>query len=161
MKEYDANALSSEIDSAGFDGCDTQTHPGIGFRLSRISRILRTNWAIVLQEFDLSPPQAAILRVLLLEGAQGIRELGRALALDPMNLKRYLEILVQKGYVSMPPFAERGKKRMVSILPEGELAATLVLQKVNEQDLWFQKILGDEETDRLVALLSVLETQLL
>ena len=61
---------------------------GVGFRLSRISRTLRSQWAEELSDLELSPPEAAVLRGLAEHPGCALRELARLLASDPMSAKR-------------------------------------------------------------------------
>lgn len=72
---------------------------GLGFRLSRLARSLRREWADQLAPLGLSPPQGAVLRGIAEVPGCSLRALARHLGADPMNIKRCVDDLEGRGLI--------------------------------------------------------------
>jgi len=72
---------------------------GIGFRLGRGHRTVRSAWQARIADLGLSSAQASSLRAVVERPGSGVRELARILGTDPMNAKRLADGLEAAGLV--------------------------------------------------------------
>ncbi len=133
---------------------------GLGFRLGRLARTLRRRWASDLASIELSPPQAAVVRALEGSPDSALRELARTLASDPMNVKRCVDDLEQRGLVSSGSRAGDRRPRVLSLTDGGRNAAVEVNRLVREQETWLSSALAPDSRRCLEAALDRLENLL-
>ncbi len=133
---------------------------GLGFRISRLARKLRSEWVDQLTDLGLAPPQAAVLRALDEGEGAGIRELARRIATDPMNLKRTVDQLEVRGMVASDPNLRPGKKRVIFLTEEGKLVAALLQSKIATQEQWFNTVLSSQNRTLLFEMIERIESSL-
>lgn len=136
----------------------TKIESGIGFRISRLARNMRSQWAQNLSELDISPPQAAILRTVVEEDEVGIgiREIARRLGADPMNVKRTTDTLEDRGLISAAT-ASKGQRKRILLTQSGIALARQVEEKVQAQEEEFRKVLTLEQRKILIDSIIALE----
>lgn len=96
---------------------------GLGFRLSRVARKLRSEWAAQLKPLALTPPQAAVVRAVSLEPGCSVRALARRLGADPMNVKRCVDELEKRGLIQSASVTTDRRPRALTVSASGQLLA--------------------------------------
>lgn len=139
---------------------DVPLQAGLGFRLSRLTRALRRIWADELSELGLSPPQAAVLRGVAGNPGCSLRALARILATDPMNAKRCVDELEQRGLIRSGSRPGDRRPRTLALTEDGRALAHAVDGLVRDQESWMNSELSPVERDRLEAALTKLEVAL-
>ena len=132
----------------------------LGFRVSRVARSLRLSWAESLSPLGVSPPQAAVLRSLLLHDRTGVRALARMLATDPMNVKHLADNLEARGLVASAADPADRRTRCLTLTAQGRQLAGQVGLLVDRQERWLEARLGAEGVEALSAALGTLEAVL-
>lgn len=129
---------------------------GIGFNVSRLARLLKSNWSEALEDLGIAPPHAAILRTIHeANGDIGLREVARRLGTDPMNVKRGIDFLEEIGLIASN-LADRGKPRLLSLTSKGVLTVEEITKRIVGQERLFQECLTrDEIVNFLTALVKV------
>ena len=133
---------------------------GLGFRLDRLVRTLRTAWSAELAVLDLTPPQAAVLRGVASAEGTSVRALARHLGGDPMNVKRCVDELERRGMVASTTDPDDRRPRLLSLTDEGWHAAVQVDRRVEAQDASLTGEFTSAERARLDGTLSKLEAAL-
>ena len=134
---------------------------GLGFRLARLTRTLRSQWAGVLEPLELTTAQAAVLRAVATEPGRSLRSLARTLATDPMNAKRCVDRLEQRGLLRSEHRGEDRRSRALILTDSGELLAARVDTLACEQEQRLEQWLGGaERRSRLATTLGRLEARL-
>ncbi|MCL4313711.1 MAG: hypothetical protein M1131_06210 [Actinobacteria bacterium] len=133
---------------------------GLGFRLGRLSRALRTAWANTLEDLSISPPQAAVLRALKENPGSGIRALARTLSSDPMNVKHVVDELQRRSLLASATEPGTRRTRKLYLSEEGERLADRVNERIRAQEDWFDQVLGTSGSEQLRLLVSALELAL-
>ncbi len=131
---------------------------GLGFRLSRLVRAMRTAWSRELSSVDLTPPQAAVLRGVADTDGISIRALARLLGGDPMNVKRCVDEVEQRGLLLSGTAEGDRRPRVLTITEKGRILAGKVDRLVKEQDDSLTTALGASarpEFERALAALEV------
>jgi DNA-binding MarR family transcriptional regulator len=86
------------------------------FNTTALARRLEREWTAAFEPFDLSPPQAFLLRAILAAPGSPQRDLAAKLAIARPTATRTLDQLSEKGFVKRKP-AARGDGREVFIFP--------------------------------------------
>ena len=83
------------------------------FNTTALARVLERQWAAAFKPFDLSPPQAFLLRAIL--DRPGLRqgELAASLVISRPTATRALDGLAAKGLVERGPSGEDGREQLV------------------------------------------------
>lgn len=149
--------VGSEHASSGESGGAMPLQAGIGFRLSRVARELRRHWADDLSALGISPPQAAVLRGIAGSPGCSLRALARTLAVDPMNVKRYVDTLERRDLISSGSHAGSGRSRTLTVTEAGRSLALRVDQLVRDQEKWLDTRLDAEGRKDLERALEKLE----
>ncbi len=130
---------------------------GIGFRLSRLTRSLRAEWAGELAALGLTPPQAAVLRAIGARPGLSLRALARTLGTEPMRAKRCVDDLETAGLLRSAHRGEDRRPRELSLGPKGQELAGRVDMLVRRQEGRIDKVLGDNLRPGLDEALGALE----
>jgi len=133
---------------------------GLGFRLGRLSRALRSVWAEAICDLDISPPQAAVLRALREEPGSGIRALARTLASDPMNIKHVVDELQRRNLLTSTTKPHTRRTRELYLSEEGRYLADRVNERIYAQEGWFEQILDPSGSKQFRLLMLKLEVAL-
>ncbi len=122
---------------------------GIGFNISRLARVLKSNWSETIADLGITPPHAAILRTIYeANGVIGLREVARRLRADPMNVKRGIDFLEDAGMISSS-VSERGRPRFISLTASGVETAVELIDRITSQEKIFEECLTKEEINEL------------
>ncbi|MHB1613573.1 MAG: MarR family winged helix-turn-helix transcriptional regulator [Actinomycetes bacterium] len=132
-------------------------HSGLGFRLSRLSRALRRSWANQLSGLRLSPPEAAVVRGVAANPGCSLRALARELSADPMNAKRCVDDLEERGVLRSGSLSGDRRPRTLTLTDEGESLARAVHRMVGDQETWLNTALTQAERDHFEVALGKLE----
>ena len=133
---------------------------GLGFRLDRLVRTMRTAWSAELAELDLTPPQAAVLRGVASAEGTSVRALARQLGGDPMNIKRCVDELERRGMVASATDPDDRRPRLLSLTDQGWHVAVQVDRRVDAQHASLTSEFTDAERARFDGTLSKLEAAL-
>ena len=133
---------------------------GLGFRLARLARTLRSQWAGVLEPLELTTAQAVVLRAVAIQPGRSLRSLARTLATDPMNAKRCVDHLEQQGLLRSEHRGEDRRSRALRLTDSGQLLAARVDALALEQEQRLEQWLGAEHRARLATTLGRLEARL-
>lgn len=113
---------------------ETDDIPGLGFLLARAHRARRRAWEADLADLGLTAPQAAVLRLLAARPGAGVRELGRALVTDPMNVQRILATLLAAGLCEVGRDPYDARRRPLHLTDAGRRLAGLVVVRAQEAE---------------------------
>jgi len=136
---------------------DLSLQEGLGFRLSRLARNLRRDWAEQLGPVGLTPPQAAVLRGLAAEPGCSVRALSRALGSDPMNVKRCVDELEHRGLVASGSLPGDRRPRALTLTDSGTRLAGAADRLARSQQEWLAGGLAPDEARALDAALERIE----
>lgn len=140
------------------DGLELES--GLGFRLSRLTRTMRAGWAQQLEEVDLTPPQAAVLRGIAGRPGCSLRALARTLGAEPMRAKRCIDDLEHRGLVESAHRGGDRRPRALVLTAGGRALARRVDILVRQQELHLDVVLGPRRRAGLEEALTVLEADL-
>ncbi len=132
---------------------------GLGFRIGRLARAMRQQWSRQLHSLELSPPQAAVLRGVIADPGCSLRGLARLLHSDPMNVKRCVDDLQQRGLVRSGHLDSDRRPRTLDLTPEGVALARQVTDLVAIQQKQLRTLLTNEEWQVLNRSLETLENE--
>ncbi len=118
---------------------------GVGFRLSRISRTLRSQWAEELADLAVNPPEAAVLRGLVEHPGSALRELARLLASDAMSVKRCVDGLERRGLVASGHRASDRRPRTLTVTDEGLTLVAELNRRMRERERRLARLLAPDE----------------
>ena len=133
---------------------------GVGFRLSRISRTLRSQWAEELTDLELSPPEAAVLRGLAEHPGSALRELARILASDPMSAKRCVDGLERRGLIVSGHRGNDRRPRTLTVTDDGRELVAELNKRMRLRERRLARLLTMDERDVFERVLSSLEHEL-
>ncbi len=130
---------------------------GTGFRLSRLTRGLRAQWAQELAVVCLTPPQAALLRAIAGQPGLSLRALARTLGTEPMRAKRCADALETAGLLHSAHRGDDRRPRRLTLSPKGLELADRVEILVRRQEARIDQVLGQELRPGLEKALAALE----
>ncbi len=133
---------------------------GLGFRLSRLTRTLRADWARELDELGLTTPQAAVLRGVAGRPGCSLRSLARTLGAEPMRAKRCVDDLEGRGLLTSAHRGADRRPRVLDLTADGRALARRVDTLVRRQEQRLDKVLGPDRRARLEGALAALEAGL-
>ena len=133
---------------------------GVGFRLSRLARSLRAQWAQELTVVGLTPPQAALLRAIAVRPGLSLRALARTLGTEPMRAKRCADDLEAAGLLRSAHRGDDRRPRQLSLSPKGLELAGRVDLLVRRQEARIERVLGQDLRPGLENALTTLERSL-
>lgn len=129
---------------------------GLGFRLSRLARVMRAAWAARLAGLGLTPPQAAILRGVAEHPGSSIRCLARLLGTDAMSVKRCADELERRGLLVSGSLTGDRRPRILQPSDRGTELLGEIDALVRQQENGFEA-LGPAQRRHLIEALAVLE----
>lgn len=144
----------------GLDPVELGLGAGIGFRLGRLVRCLRSEWAAELARLELSPPQAAVLSALTERPGCSLRGLARVLGAEPMRIKRCVDELEQRGLLASAHHGGERRSRALELTPAGKSLSRRAGELARAQEQRFRAVLGPERRAGLDGAFSVLERAL-
>ena len=133
---------------------------GLGFRLGRAHQMLRGAWEVVIADLGLSPPQAALLRVVAERPGSGLRELARRMHTDAMNAKRLADHLECAGLVVSASDPGHRQRRVLRPTGKGSAVAGELARRAAARDRRVASLLGPGGLAQLQNLLDRLESVL-
>jgi DNA-binding MarR family transcriptional regulator len=83
------------------------------FNTTALARRLEQEWADAFQAFDLTPPQAFMLRAVLAHPGLLQRELAETVAIAKSTATRALDVLAAKGYITRQPGPGDGREKCI------------------------------------------------
>lgn len=152
-----SDADDGTLDTASHVVAGISLEESFGFRLSRLARVRRDRWARELRSLGLTPSQAAILRATRDYPSQGLRALARTLKFDAMAVKRCVDELEAREWVTTATHEGDRRVRVVSLTPEGGALMSRLDEFVHHQESTLRTHLSRAQLDVLSALLEQLE----
>ena len=141
-------------------GLPAPLESGLGFRLGRAHRVLRSAWEEAIADLGLSGPQAALLRAVAQRPGSGLRELARQVCSDALNAMRLADLLERAGLVSSASDPGHRQRRVFRPSGPGATLAAELAQRAADQDRLLASALGTAEVARLQDLLDRLDAVL-
>ena len=138
----------------------TGLESGIGFRLGRAHRRLRSAWESRISDLGLTSAQAAVVRAVVEQPGTGLRELARRLHADPMNVKRLADSLERAGLLLSTSDPADRRRRVLLPTPQGTGIAGEIAARAVAWGVRLEGVLGPAGMASLQALLDRLETGL-
>lgn len=132
----------------------------MGFRLTRLARTLRSAWADTLEPLDLTTAQAAVLRAVANQPGRSLRSVARTLATDPMNVKRCVDRLEERGLLGSRHHGGDRRSRALQLSESGQLLVARVDSLAQEQERQLEQWLGTPHHAQLTTALDRLEARL-
>ncbi|HUY52439.1 MAG TPA: MarR family winged helix-turn-helix transcriptional regulator [Streptosporangiaceae bacterium] len=131
---------------------------GLGFRLSRLARVMRAAWAAQLAGLGLTPPQAAILRGVAGHPGSSIRCLARLLGTDAMSVKRGADELERRDLLVSGSLTGDRRPRILQLSDRGTVLLGEIDALVRQQEQVFG-VLGPAQRRHLIEAMTVLEAR--
>jgi len=130
------------------------------FNSNALARTVSRIWTDAYRQFDLSPPHAFLLRVVLAKPGLLPRELADELNLSRSTITRFLDSLEQRDLLIRKPTAEDGRE--LQVYPTRTAKAMHKKLDSTGEDLTklMGKIMGKEEVSQTVAKLRKLQKSL-
>ena len=135
----------------------TGLESGIGFRLGRAHRRLRSAWESRIADLGLTGAQAAVVRAVAEQPGTGLRELARKLRADPMNVKRLADSLERVGLVRSTTDPADRRRRVLLPTAEGTAVSDRLSGRAVTWTAHLEGLLGSADLATLQALLDRLE----
>jgi DNA-binding MarR family transcriptional regulator len=130
---------------------------GLGFRLGRAHRVVRSAWEARITDLELSGAQAGVLRAVVEQPGMGLRELARRLGTDPMNAKRLADGLQRAGLLASEDDPADRRRRELHPTDAGLVLGRQVALRGAEWSRTLERILGREDASRLWQILERIE----
>ncbi len=130
------------------------------FNSNALARTVSKIWTRAYKQFDLSPPHAFLLRLVLTEPGIQPRELAETLQLNRSTVTRFLDSLEKKGFV-IRQFGERDG-REVSVYPtqKAEEIHQRLYQIRDELRQKMKKLLGEQQLAKEIEKLRTIREKL-
>ena len=135
----------------------TGLESGIGFRLGRAHRRLRSAWESRIADLGLTGAQAAVVRAVAEQPGTGLRELARKLRADPMNVKRLADSLERAGLLRSTTDPADRRRRVLLPTAEGTAVSERLSGRAVTWNAHLEGLLGPADLATLQALLDRLE----
>ena len=131
------------------------------FNSNALARTVSRIWAKAYSKFDLSPPHAFLVKVVLTKPGISPRELAENLSLSRSTVTRFLDSLEKNGFVSRESVSKDGREIQVYPTAKTEKLRDQLNETRTELMEHIGTLLGDNEMLKTVATLrearSVLE----
>ncbi len=134
-----------------------QLEQSLGFRLGRLVRMLRAEWALELEGLGLTPPQVAVLRGVAGRPGCSLRALARTLGTDPMKVKRCVDVLERRGLIQSAHRGTDRRPRALRLAPESLALTARIDALVRAQEERLTSALGPARLSDLEGALAALE----
>jgi DNA-binding MarR family transcriptional regulator len=114
------------------------------FNTTALARRLEREWGAVFSEFELTPPQAFMLRAILEHSGASQRELADMLAIAPSTATRALDKLQSKGLVERRGMLTDRREIAIHATPEGMALERRLVSANSAATSRMTGLLGDE-----------------
>lgn len=114
---------------------DYQLHERLGFRLSRLSRLMQGRLEVELAKHDLTRLQWCVLSGVAVEGLNAPSELADHIGITRPAISRLLKSMIKEGLVERSLVEEDGRSRQISVTPLGaeRLSACWPMVEANQE----------------------------
>lgn len=134
-----------------------EIHPALkdafGYRLLHVALKYRKSLVDILEEFDLAPPQLAILRILANSDLLNQASLGQELGHDKVTMVRLIDGLEVLGMVKRLEGTEDKRQRLIQITKSGREVLAVVKKKNIVREKSFLSPLTESEAETLKKLI--------
>jgi DNA-binding MarR family transcriptional regulator len=134
-----------------------EIHPALkdafGYRLLHAALKYRKALVDILEEFDLTPPQLGILRILSTSDMLNQATLGQELGHDKVTVVRMIDGLESLGFVNRIEGKEDKRQRLIQITKSGKEVLAIVKKKNITREKNFLSPLSDSEAETLKKLI--------
>lgn len=144
------------LEAPGWQERSLGLEEGLGFRLSRLARLMRAAWAAQLTGLGLTPPQAAILRGVAEHPGSSIRCLARLLGTDAMSVKRGADELERHGLLVSGSLTGDRRPRILQPSERGAEVLIEIAALAQQQERVFE-VLDPAQRRHLTEALTALE----
>jgi DNA-binding MarR family transcriptional regulator len=114
------------------------------FNTTALARQLEREWTVAFKPFDLSPPQAFLLRAVLDEPGLAQRELAAALVISRPTATRALDGLQKKRLIERRASDEDGREQFVHPTQKAIAIRSAINEASGRVTRRLKKLLGDE-----------------
>jgi len=123
------------------------------FNSNALARTVTRIWAEAYKKFDLSPPHAFLVKVVLTKPGLSPRELAEDLSLSRSTVTRFLDSLEKKGFVRRESVGKDGRE--IQVYPTGKAEGIRDLLNETRAELMerISTLLGENEMPKTVATL--------
>lgn len=132
-------------------------HPALkdafGYRLMHASLKYRKALVVILEEFELTPPQLTILRILADSDLLNQTALGQELGHDKVTMVRFIDGLEEEGYIKRIAGERDKRERFIQITKRGRETLEKIKKKNSVREKNFLSPLTDEEAVTLKKLI--------
>ncbi|RMI34140.1 MarR family winged helix-turn-helix transcriptional regulator [Nocardia stercoris] len=131
---------------------------GVGFLLAQVGAHAAAHFAAGIAPLDLTPPQAGLLRMLIVQPGRSQRELADALGMPPSRFVKFADTLEQRGLIERRPNPDDRRLHALYLTESGTalLSRLAVAARENEEALC--RSLTPDERAQLASLLGRLAT---
>lgn len=130
------------------------------FNSNALARSVSRIWAEAYRPFDLSPPHAFLLRVVLAKPGLPPRELARELKLSRSTVTRFVDTLEQRGFLTRVATTQDGREVQIYPTSKAKAIHRRLDQTGSELSRLMGEILGQDDLTRTVAKLRKIQGQL-
>ncbi len=115
------------------------------FNTNALARTVTRIWAEAYRAFDLSPPHAFMLRVILARPGLMPRELAAELSLSRSTVTRFLDRLEGRGYLVRKMIAQDGREVQIFPTDSAEAIHEKLDQTGKELSKVMRELIGEQE----------------
>lgn len=130
------------------------------FNSNALARSVSRIWAEAYRPFDLSPPHAFLLRVVLAKPGLLPCDLARELNLSRSTVTRFLDSLEQRGYLKRTATTQDGREVQVYPTKKSIAIHKKLDQTGSELSRFMGEVLGQDDLTRTVAKLRKIQSRL-
>lgn len=134
-----------------------EIHPALkesfGYRLMHAALKYRKSLIDILDEFEINPPQMAILKILADSDLLNQLTLGQELGHDKVTMVRMIDGLEKLGHVTRMEGVEDKRQRLIKITKSGREVLAIVKKKNVVREKNFLAPLTDSEAETLKKLI--------
>jgi DNA-binding MarR family transcriptional regulator len=134
-----------------------EIHPALkdafGYRLLHVALKYRKALVDILEEFELTPPQLGILRILSTSDMLNQATLGQELGYDKVTVVRMIDGLENLGFVNRIEGTSDKRQRLIQITKSGREVLAIVKKKNITREKNFLSPLSDSEAETLKKLI--------
>lgn len=123
---------------------------GLGFLLGVAHRSRRRAWEAQLSDLGVSPPQAALLRLVTQRPGGGIRELARDMVNDPMIVQRLADTLVDRGLLETRADPTDARRRPLYLTAAGQELVAIIIERAAHDEQQIKVQLGQRTYEALM-----------
>lgn len=114
------------------------------FNTTALARVLERQWAEAFRPFDLTPPQAFLLRAVLDRPGMALRELADALVISRPTATRSLDGLAAKGLIDRQGSAQDGRDVFIQPTAKAQAIKTELNQASSKVTRRLKSLLGED-----------------